>query len=137
MGVYERKLLRKIFGSVKVGYHYRIRTNRELYELFNDIDVANRINIQRIRWLGWMDEDAPQKRVFDAVVGGHRRVGGPRTRWKDQVEEALTSIGMTSWRRRAQSRGPWREALRQGESRQSDCCGHISKQVGTFDSHLI
>ena len=57
------------------------------------------------------------RRVFDAVVGGHRRVGRPRTRWKDQVEEALTSIGVTNWSRRAQSTDVWREALRQVETR--------------------
>ena len=59
------------------------------------------------RWLGHvirMDEDAPPRRVFDAVVGCHRRKGRPRTRWKDQVGEALTSLGVTNWRRRAQSR---------------------------------
>ena len=38
-------------------------------------------------------EDAPSRRVFDAVVGGRRWKGRPRLRWKDQVEEALTSVG--------------------------------------------
>ena len=49
------------------------------------MNVAKRINNQRFRWLGHvvrMDEDAPPRRVFHAVVGVH-----PRTRWKDQVEE--------------------------------------------------
>ena len=32
-----------------------------------------------------MDEDVPQRRMFDAVVGSHRRKGRPR--WKEQVEE--------------------------------------------------
>ena len=31
LGVFERKVLRKIFGPVRVGDDYRIRTNRELY----------------------------------------------------------------------------------------------------------
>ena len=68
------------------------------------MDVAKRINNQRFRWLGHivrMDEDVPARRVFDAVVGGHRRVGRPCTHWKDQVEEGLTSNGVTNWRRRA------------------------------------
>ena len=62
-------MLRKIFGPVQDGDDYRIRTNLEMYELFNDMDVAKRINNQRFRWLGHvfrMDEDAPQRRVFDA-----------------------------------------------------------------------
>ena len=47
--VFERKVLRKIFVPVRVGDDYRIRFNSELYELFNDIDVVQRINIQRLR----------------------------------------------------------------------------------------
>ena len=80
-------------------FWYRIRTNRELYELFNDMHIAKRINIQWLRWLGhvvWMDEDAPLRQVFDAVVVGHRRRGRPHMRWNDQVEEALTSLGVTN-----------------------------------------
>ena len=104
----------------RVGDDYCVRNNWELYELFNDMDVAKRINNQRFRWLGYivrMDEDAPPKRVFDAVVGGHQRVGRQRTHWKHQVEEAVTLNGVTKWRRRAQSRGAWREALRPAETR--------------------
>ena len=74
------------------------------------MDVAKRINNQRFRWFGHvvrMDEEAPPRRV----------VKRPRTRWKDQVEEALTSNGVTNWRRRALSRGTWREALWQAETR--------------------
>ena len=52
LGVFERKVLRKIFSPVRVGDDYRIRTNWELYELFNDMEVAKRINIQRFRWHG-------------------------------------------------------------------------------------
>ena len=113
-------MLRKTFGPVRVGDDYRFRNNREQYELLNDMDVAKHINIQRFRWLDHvvrMDEDAPPRRVFDAMVGGHRRVVRPRTCWKDQFKEALTSLGMTNCRRRAQSGGDWSEALRQPETR--------------------
>ena len=48
-----------------------------------------------------------ERTSFDAVVGGHRRVGRPRTRWKDHVIEALTLLGLTNWR----------EALRPAETR--------------------
>ena len=78
LGEFERKVLLKIFCPLRVGDDYRIRTNRELYELFNDMDVAKRINKQRLRWLGHvvrMDEDAPPRGLFDAVIGNHRRQG--------------------------------------------------------------
>ena len=68
--VFERKVLRKIFGPVRVGNDFRIRFNSELYELLDDIDVVQRINIQRLRWLGQvvsMEEDAPARRIFDCI----------------------------------------------------------------------
>ena len=46
--VFERKILRKIFGPVRVGDNCHIRFNSELYELLNDTDVVQHINIQRV-----------------------------------------------------------------------------------------
>ena len=44
LGVFGRKVLRNIFGPVRVGDDYRIRTNRDLCETFKDMDVAKLIN---------------------------------------------------------------------------------------------
>ena len=41
--VFERKVIRKMFDTVRVGNDFRIRSNSELYELLNDIDVVQRI----------------------------------------------------------------------------------------------
>ena len=65
---------------MRVGDDFRIRFNSELYELLNDMDVVQHINIQRLRWLGHvvrMEEDAPARRVFDAGICGSRRRGRP------------------------------------------------------------
>ncbi|XP_044249360.1 uncharacterized protein [Drosophila takahashii] len=76
LGVFERKILRKIVGPICVDDVYRIRYNHELYELYGDVDVASRVKSQRLCWLGHiarMDEDAPARKVFDAVIVGTRR----------------------------------------------------------------
>ena len=52
-------------------------------------------------------------------------------RWKDQIEEALPSIGVNNWRRRARSRGAWKNVLRQAELRKSGCYGQLSKYVSS------
>ena len=106
--VFERKVLRKIFDPVRIGDDFRIRFNSELYELINDVDVVQRINIQRLPWRRHVvrkEEDAPARRVFDGRICGSRRRGRPCIHWKDQIKEALLSIGVTSWRRHARSRG--------------------------------
>ena len=86
-----------------MGSEYRIRMNQELYELYDDIDIVQRINSKRLSWLGHvvrMNENAPARRAFDAVPeGGRRRRGRPRLRWKDQVVSVLEESGISNWRR--------------------------------------
>ena len=79
-----------------------------------------RINLQRLRWLGHivrMEDNAPARRVFAAGICESRRRGRPCIRWKDQIEEALSWIGVTNWRRLARNRGAWKNVLRQAEIR--------------------
>ena len=82
-------MLRKIFGPIRVVDEYRIQTNRVLYEFFNDMDVAKRVNNQSFCWLGkrsfgWMkmlhrDECLMQWLV---VIGG----------WDDRIRVGKTSL---------------------------------------------
>ena len=69
LGVFERKVLSKIFGPVLVGNDFRIRFNSKLYELLNDMNVVQRINIQknRNRWVHAMEipKSAFQKYIED------------------------------------------------------------------------
>ena len=57
--IFERKVLRKIFGPVRVGDYFRIRYNSELYELLNDMDVVLRSNIHVV----CMEENDPSRRM--------------------------------------------------------------------------
>ena len=60
LGVFERKILRKIYGPFCDRYDICI---------YDDIDVVKRINIQRLRWLGHvlrMDSSNPVRKVFES-----------------------------------------------------------------------
>ena len=50
--VFERKILRKIFGPIRVGAEFKPRMNQELYELYADIDINRRIKQMQLNWLG-------------------------------------------------------------------------------------
>lgn len=58
---YERKILRRIFGTIKTSdAEYRRRYNQEIYKLYGDMDIISYIKIGRLRWLGHinrMEED--------------------------------------------------------------------------------
>jgi hypothetical protein len=41
IGIFERKILRWIFGAVKEDGQWRMRYNKELYELYKDVDLVN------------------------------------------------------------------------------------------------
>ena len=52
LGIFERKILRKIYGPVNENGEWRIRNNKELYELYKSSDIITDIKIARLRWVG-------------------------------------------------------------------------------------
>ena len=76
LGVFERKILRKIYGPLCDRGKRLIRWNQELYDIYDHIDVVKRIKIQRLRWLGHvarMDSSNLVRNVFESEPGGGSR----------------------------------------------------------------
>lgn len=115
--VFERKVLRMIFGPVCDRDGWRIRYNHELYELYRDKDIVERINKQQLRWLGHvhrMQPSAPPRRIAFAnqtTLGGSRRQGGQKQRWLDTLEKRLRDNNITNWKSLAVDRENWRRVL--------------------------
>ena len=76
LGVFERKVLRKIYGPICVEGQFRHRMNHELYELL----VGHVVR---------MEQNVPAKKVFEGKVDGTRRRGATCLRWKNQVPDGL------------------------------------------------
>ncbi|WP_333765087.1 reverse transcriptase domain-containing protein, partial [Streptomyces sp. IBSBF 2390] len=112
--VFERKVLRLIFGPVCVNNEWRIRYNHELYALYADSSIVDRVSKQQLRWLGhvWrMSDDAPPKKIAQARPEGSRKPGRQKLRWLDCMEAELTSKGITNWTTETANRGRWRQIL--------------------------
>ena len=62
--VFERKILRKIYGPVKENELWRTRQNDELEAIIKGENIVRFIKCQRIRWLGYIErmQDTPKKR---------------------------------------------------------------------------
>src|ERR1700743_885388 len=71
--VFERRILRTIFGGIQIENNWRRRFNHELYELYAEPDIVKYIKINRLRWFGHV----------------LRMDGG---RWKDAAESNLKSL---------------------------------------------
>jgi len=52
LGVFERKVLRKMYGPIYEGVTWRSRYNEELYRLNDETDLVTTIRITRLRWAG-------------------------------------------------------------------------------------
>jgi hypothetical protein len=52
---WERKVLRKIYGPVSDNGIWRIRTNKELMALYQELDIVAEIKKARLRWLGHVE----------------------------------------------------------------------------------
>lgn len=114
--IWERKILRRIFGGVKENGIWRRRTNAEVYELYGEPKITQIIKVQRMKWLGHiirMPNEKIVKQALDNRGLDNRGRGRPRLKWIRQVEEDIAKLGITGWREITMDRKAWREVANQ------------------------
>jgi len=55
--IWERKVLRKIFGPICVAGYWRSRTNEEVRQLYGELDIVMEIKKRKIKMAGTCRED--------------------------------------------------------------------------------
>ena len=72
--VFERKVLRKIFGPTKErDSTWRIKTNDELDKLIRHKNIINCIKSQRLSWFGHLHRMSEERMVKKKYINGNRR----------------------------------------------------------------
>jgi sorting nexin-29 len=95
--LFERKILRKIFGPVQVNGVWRRRYNFELQGMLNEPDILRFIKVSRLRWFGHvqrMDDNRIPKKLWREKPDGKRNTGRPKSRWADKVEDDLRKLAV-------------------------------------------
>jgi len=113
LGVFERKILRRIYGLICEEVVWRSRYNEELYRLFDETDLVT-IKITRLRWAGHvtrMQDNLPCKKITLDKPEGRGRAGRPNLRWIDGVTKVAEKLGVRNWRARARYRDDWKRLL--------------------------
>ena len=59
-----KKFPRKIFDPVRVGNTFRIRFNNEFFELLDNMDIGQRINIRRLLWVDLEQNKILQRKKY-------------------------------------------------------------------------
>ena len=75
LSMFERKVLRCIFGAKQENGTWRKRYNYELYEIVNEPNIVNYIKVKRLVWAGHlvrMNNDRTLKKIFNTKPDGAR-----------------------------------------------------------------
>jgi hypothetical protein len=76
LAVFERKILRKIYGRVKENELWRIRRNDKLEDIIKGENIVRFIKSQQIRWLCHierMQDTAIPKKMYGKLYATRRR----------------------------------------------------------------
>jgi hypothetical protein len=114
LGVFERKILSRIYGPICEGTTWRSRYNEELYRLYKETDLVTTIRITRLRWAGHIiriQDNLPCKKITLDKPEGRRRVGRPNFRWMDGVVRDAERLEVRNWKNKAKDRDGWRRIL--------------------------
>jgi hypothetical protein len=99
--VFERKVLRKIFGPTKGrDGTWRIKTNDGFDELIRHKNIINHIKAQRLSWFGHlqrMPEERMEKRVRKWRPMLTRPLGRPKNRWEDDIMNDIKKLKIKNW----------------------------------------
>ena len=110
--IFERRILRKIFGPVQnEDGSWKIRMNYELNELIGNADIVRFLKSRRIAWLGHvtrMDDKRTPKRILQWKPTGTRTRGRPGKRWIAGNEEHLQIMGVRRWRKQCEETAEWK-----------------------------
>jgi hypothetical protein len=109
--LFERKILRKIFGPTKDDNGiWRSETNKELDELIKHRNIINYVKAQRLSWFGHinrMSETSTLKRIDKWKPFTGRPAGRPKSRWKD-VRNDWKKTERIKWTEQVQDHLKWK-----------------------------
>jgi len=118
--IWERKILRKIYGTTKENAQWRSKTNEELMTKYKAPDIVNVIKIQRLQWLRHvvrMNETRSVKKIFEGKLEGRRGRKRPRLTWINDVEDDLRKLGAKRWRMNAFEREEWAPIIKEAKAK--------------------
>jgi hypothetical protein len=116
--VFERKILRKIYGPVKEGDEWRIRMNHELQAIYEKPNIMGIIKSRRLGWYGHLLRMPPERmvsQIFHKIPANKRPKGRPRARWVDNIQQDLKCLRLTNHRTVAQNRAEWRRVIEEAK----------------------
>ena len=106
-GFFERKVLRriKIIIRIIINENWRKRYNKELKQLFGDLDILLFVGISRLNWIGRVNRMDSKRKVSPVFSNnnpqGSRLRGRPKNRWWNCVVQTnINNCKIKNWKER-------------------------------------
>ena len=112
--VFERRMLRRIFGPNNENGTWRIKTNQELDEIIKNKNLINFIRTQRLSWLSHVERmqgTRMLKAIYSWNTVSRRPTGRLKIRWIDDVRKDIQKLKVPNWKTFVQDRRGWKEKL--------------------------
>ena len=117
--VFERKILRKIYGPTYENGVWRIKTNQELDKIVKHKNVINFAKAQRLVWYGHI-ERMQEARMVKAIRSWKpisiRPMGRPKIRWEDDVRKDIQRMNLPNWKTLVEDRKRWKEVVEKAKT---------------------
>jgi hypothetical protein len=118
--VFERKVLRRIYGPTKESDGtWRIKSNEEPNRLIGNQNIINYVTAQRLAWFGHihrMPENSMLKKVYEWSPALTRSQGRPKNRWEDDVKSDIMKMKIENWRDYIKNRSKWKEFVEKAKT---------------------
>jgi hypothetical protein len=112
--VFERKILRRIFGPTKENQIWRTKTNEELDKLIKHKNIVNYIKAQRLSWFGHvqrMTDTRTVHKIFNWKPLTKRSQGRHKYRWEDNIKQDIWQMKIKNWTACVQDREKWKKEV--------------------------
>ena len=117
--IFERRIIRKIYGPICENGLWRVRHNLEINDLLQGKDIVRHIKSLRLSWLGHlerMENERSPKNILNGEIIGVRRRGRPKKRWLQNVWDDINTMRVTGWREKARDRDIWRRIVKEAKA---------------------
>ena len=112
--------MRKIFGPTTTDDGcWVIKTNEEINDILKEQNIIGFIKKQRLNWLGHVEriaEDNIVQKIKRWKPIFERPFGRPKTRWENNVLEAIKSTNISNWKKVTQNRYSWKKVVEQSRT---------------------
>jgi hypothetical protein len=83
LAAFERKMLGRMFGGIKVNENWRKSFDTEMMLFFRDLDMLSFVRISQLNCIGHVNRKV--SKVFNNNPQGRQLIGPPKNRWLNCV----------------------------------------------------